>query len=265
MKYISNEGGDIIKRFINKKLIITMSLLILLVPITIYALSTNKNKESLNQNNLALATNESVDENYETKNNSFYVDIKGSVKKPGVYLVNEGEIINDLVIKAGGLTKYAYVKNINLSKKLSEEMMIYIYSTKEISDNKVSINTEQSISNNECVCNQVECSECIEKECSVIVSDYNNTSTNDSNNISTNNESSTNNSTEVIIESNKKISINNATKEELMTLSGIGETKAEAIIEYRNINSGFKSIDELLKVSGIGESIFAKIKENITL
>jgi comEA protein len=62
-----------------------------------------------------------------------------------------------------------------------------------------------------------------------------------------------------------KVSINTATKEELMTLSGIGESKANNIISYRETNGNFKSIEEIMDVTGIGESIFAQIKENITL
>ena len=68
---------------------------------------------------------------------------------------------------------------------------------------------------------------------------------------------------DVIVE-NKKISLNNATKEELMTLSGIGESKALAIIEYRN-NKQFESIEEITNIKGIGNSIYEKIKEDITL
>ncbi|MBR2678158.1 MAG: helix-hairpin-helix domain-containing protein [Bacilli bacterium] len=64
---------------------------------------------------------------------------------------------------------------------------------------------------------------------------------------------------------NSKISINTATKEELMTLTGIGESKAKDIIDYREKNGPFKTIEELMKVNGIGENIFAQIKENITI
>lgn len=62
-----------------------------------------------------------------------------------------------------------------------------------------------------------------------------------------------------------KISLNTATVEELMTLSGIGESKAKEIIAYRDTNGPFKTIDDLKNIPGIGESIFAKIKENITI
>ena len=50
-----------------------------------------------------------------------------------------------------------------------------------------------------------------------------------------------------------------------MTLSGIGEARAKEIIEYRNTNGPFKTIEDLKNIPGIGESIFAKIKENITI
>ena len=62
-----------------------------------------------------------------------------------------------------------------------------------------------------------------------------------------------------------KININLATQEELQTLPGIGSSKAQDIINYRNENGKFTSIEEIINVSGIGESLFDKIKENITV
>lgn len=60
------------------------------------------------------------------------------------------------------------------------------------------------------------------------------------------------------------IDLNTATKEQLMTLSGIGEVKAAAIIAYRQEKGTFSSIDELKNISGIGEKTFEKIKQFIT-
>ena len=65
-------------------------------------------------------------------------------------------------------------------------------------------------------------------------------------------------------ESSSLVNINTASKEQLMNLNGIGESKAIAIIEYRNINK-FNKIEDIMNVSGIGESAFAKIKEYITV
>ena len=62
-----------------------------------------------------------------------------------------------------------------------------------------------------------------------------------------------------------KISINTAGISELITLNGIKEARAKKIIEYRETNGPFKSIEEIKNVSGIGEGIFAKIKDYITL
>lgn len=62
-----------------------------------------------------------------------------------------------------------------------------------------------------------------------------------------------------------KVNLNTAGKEELMTLTGIGEKKAEAIISYRDASGGFGSIDELMQVEGIKEGTFEKIKEDIVI
>ena len=61
------------------------------------------------------------------------------------------------------------------------------------------------------------------------------------------------------------VNINTAGAQELMTLSGIGESRAEAILSYREENGAFSSIDEIKNVSGIGEGIFEKIKNMITV
>ena len=61
------------------------------------------------------------------------------------------------------------------------------------------------------------------------------------------------------------ININTATKEELKQIDGVGDTKAEAIIKYRNDNGPFKDIEELKNVSGIGEALFEQIKIYITI
>ncbi|MDO4943059.1 MAG: helix-hairpin-helix domain-containing protein [Lachnospiraceae bacterium] len=61
------------------------------------------------------------------------------------------------------------------------------------------------------------------------------------------------------------ISINQATKEEFMTLPGIGEAKADSIISYREEHGSFQSTEDLMKISGIKEGVYNKIKDYITL
>ena len=61
------------------------------------------------------------------------------------------------------------------------------------------------------------------------------------------------------------VNLNTATKEELMTLKGIGEAKAEELIRYREKSGGFKKIEDIMKISGIKEAGFQKIKDDITV
>ena len=65
--------------------------------------------------------------------------------------------------------------------------------------------------------------------------------------------------------SNELVNINLASFDELMTLEGIGETKAKAIINYRIENGAFLSVDELLEVDGIGEKTLEKLRPYITV
>lgn len=65
--------------------------------------------------------------------------------------------------------------------------------------------------------------------------------------------------------SSGKVNLNTATKEELMTLRGIGEARAEDIIRYREEQGGFGAIEEIMNVSGIKEAAFQKIKDSITV
>lgn len=62
-----------------------------------------------------------------------------------------------------------------------------------------------------------------------------------------------------------QVNINNATKEELMTLNGVGEKKAEKIIEYREENGSFKTTEDIKNVSGFGEKTYESLKESITI
>lgn len=64
---------------------------------------------------------------------------------------------------------------------------------------------------------------------------------------------------------NGKVNINTASEEELMTLTGIGEAKAAAILKYREEHGRFESIEELMEIEGIKEGVFGKIKDDITI
>ena len=61
----------------------------------------------------------------------------------------------------------------------------------------------------------------------------------------------------------EKININTASKSELTSLSGIGESTAQKIIDYRSENGNYKSIEDIKKVSGIGDNKYNQIKDYI--
>ena len=61
------------------------------------------------------------------------------------------------------------------------------------------------------------------------------------------------------------VNINTASKDELIALPGIGPAKAQAIVDYRNANGRFKSLEDLKKVNGIGDATFDKLKPDVSL
>ena len=230
--------------------VIVILLIIILVLIVVKA--NKKKEEVINEAPTQLSMVEPMEEEKqeEVPLKEYHVDIKGSVKKPGVYKVSEGTIINDVINMAGGLKSGGTTKNINLSKKVQDEMVLYIYTTTELKKKETTTVTE-------CVSKTEYIDTC--SNSSVIVTEgttSNSTSSSTSNNTSNTSETSNGSS---------KVNINTADKDALMTLSGVGESKAVAIIEYRNKNGLFKSTEEIMNVSGIGEAAYQKIKDYITV
>ena len=62
-----------------------------------------------------------------------------------------------------------------------------------------------------------------------------------------------------------QVDLNTSTSKELQQLPGIGKGLAKRIVEYRTTNGPFKSVEELMKVRGIGKKTFAKMKERLTI
>ena len=228
--------------------IIEIILLLGIIGMLVYIIFFKKDREIIKErDNTAAVVKESTEEVSIVKEpKDVRVDVKGAIKAPGVYSLKEGAIINDLIVMAGGVKSGGTLKNINLSKKLEDEMVIYVYTTNELNKLKVDPNE-----NKECVCPAYEISSC-EGASVVKVSGNGSTNTNSNSNTPTENKPSV-------------ININTASIEELTTLTGIGEAKAKAIIEYRESNGGFKSIEEIKNISGIGDASFEKIKEHITI
>ena len=162
------------------------------------------------------------------------VDIKGAVNQPGIYRMEEGSRVIDVIHQAGELRQDADTTVINLSKKVFDEMVIIIYTQEEVQNFKATKEEEAQVI----------------EQCQQGLGDLQNDACIGE---------------ETPKEEKTKVSLNQATKEELMTLSGIGDAKADAILAYRNAHGGFQTIEELKEVEGIGEALFASIAENITL
>ncbi|MBQ9024047.1 MAG: helix-hairpin-helix domain-containing protein [Bacilli bacterium] len=229
------------------KYIITIFILLIIISIiVIYYYINNKDEEiKIKENKEILAKKE--DKKEEKEETFFYVDIKGAVNNEGVYKLKENSRVIDVINEAGGLKENADTSIINLSKKIFDEMFIVIYTKEEIDKYK-----QQTISTKEI-------NEKLDKN--IIVIDENNNA-----NVKNNKKSSVKtNNNETIEEENKLVNINTATKEELLTITGIGESKADAIISYREENGDFENIEDIKNVSGIGDSLFEKIKEYITV
>ncbi|MBQ1273837.1 MAG: helix-hairpin-helix domain-containing protein [Cellulosilyticum sp.] len=156
--------------------------------------------------------------------------ICGEVLNPGVYYVSTNAIINDVIICSGGMTRQADATAINLASPIVPNEKIIIPKQGEEFDKSL-----DSYENRERI-------ETLPS--SQLTSQPSKSASADS--------------------QNKLININTATKEELMTLNGVGEVKAEAIIVYRQENGAFESIDEMMQISGIGKKTFDKIKQFIT-
>lgn len=203
-------------------------------------LSSNKSQDSIVKSSLKKKekkNDSSIDQYYK-------VDIKGQVANPGLYSLKKSSRVFDVINLSGGLLDNADTSVINLSKKIQDEMVIIIYSKDEVnnftltmekmekkSEGCVNPNGDNGIKNDACI---------------------------DSGDLNLDDKS-------VGDASGSKVNINSATLDQFMTLNGIGESKALKIIKYREEHGDFKSIEDIKNVDGIGDSLYDKIKENLTL
>ena len=218
---------DYLKKNILTFIVIILSILNLIIGLNFKKLDNTSNDiEKTLSNSEELISNTLEEPKVTEAKETIRVDVKGMVKKAGVYELAKDSIVNDAIKKAGGLTSKADTTNVNLSKSLTNEMVIYIPKKEEVT---------KSVVNDALV----------DKSNSVGFEDS--PSSNATSNTTTN------------------VNINTATIKELITLSGIGESKAQAILEYRTKNGNFKTLEDLKKVSGIGEAAYEKIKDNICI
>lgn len=216
----------------NKKIIIGILVIIISLLITIITYYFNQSEV------VVAETTPKLEQQEEKQITKIKVEIKGAINNPGVYELEDDSRVVDLINISGGLIENADTSLINLSRKLTDEMVVIIYTREEIENyNNSKIKTEYVY---------IEVPSCPDKVNDACIEEYQE-ETNDSE------------------EANKLININTASINELTTLSGIGESKAKTIIEYREQNGNFKEINEITNVKGIGEALLEKIKDSITI
>ena len=202
-----------------------------------------ENKDNDKMTNVESSINTENDKNEENKeqkdDNSkeqivngggIFVHIDGYINNPGVYEIKENDRIKTLIDKAGGFREGYSIKNINLAAKLSDGDKIYIPS---VSEEKVSENNNNNNIN-------------------INSSGKGQNVKNDRNNVS-------------VMKNNSKININTANISELKQITGIGESTANKIIDYRENVGKFKKIEDIKEVKGIGDAKYESLKNKITI
>ena len=162
---------------------------------------------------------------------TLFVHICGEVMRPGVYELPEGSRVYEAVEEAGGFTQDAAADYVNLAYILEDGWKIEIPSREnpETDGEGKETGISSGISG-------------------------------DAGWIGTGNGSGDFGSD---ASGDGLVDINTATKQELITLPGVGESRAESIISYREKNGGFSRIEDIMKVEGIKDGMFAKMKDKI--
>lgn len=184
--------------------------------------------DSIEEVSDALADNTEKTENIETNDSqSFVVYVSGYVNNPGVYELSAGSRVIDAIDAAGGYSKKAYDNYLNLASLIADGQMIYVPSEEEIESGSF----ERGVASG---------------------ADGSGAGGVTGGNGGGNSSGS-----------GALVNINQASKEELMTLPGIGESKADKIIAYREENGRFSTPEGIMEISGIKDGLYNKIKDKI--
>lgn len=187
---------------------------------------TLREDDGKNGENAGTGSENGTQNSTDTVQETVFVYVCGEVNVPGVYELSEGARVFEAVQSAGGATEYAAQELVNQARAVEDGERIYIPSREE---------AERYLS-----------------EARMSGTDPVSSGLNEEWSLPGNGEG-------------RKININTAGKDDLMTLPGIGEAKAMSIISYRNENGDFESIEEIMQIEGIKEGVFNKIKDEITI
>jgi competence protein ComEA len=166
-----------------------------------------------------------------------YVYVCGEVAEPGVYVLEPGDRIYEAVEMAGGMTADAGTCAVNLAESVYDGLMVYIPDSEEAAGMAGSMTSAGGSA--------------VSAGGSVTSADS-----------SVRNGEGTSGGTALSLEDGR-LNLNTASLAELMTLSGIGQTKAQAVVNYRDAHGGFSSVEEIMNVDGIKEGLYNRIRDQI--
>lgn len=171
----------------------------------------------------------------DTKNSQnpgiIYVHVCGEVASPGVYPIPSGSRLYEAIEAAGGILENGAGEQLNQAAQIEDGQQIYVPSREEV---------QQGTAGGAQLPQQA------------VTGGGNTGQKGTSGNPSSSSEDG-------------KVDLNTASREQLMTLSGIGEAKAASIIAYREEHGGFRKIEELMEVEGIKEGVFNKVRDQIRI
>ncbi len=159
-----------------------------------------------------------------------FVYVCGAVNTPGVYELEAGARLYEAIARAGGVREDGAEESINQAQAVSDGERLYIPTDEEVRQGLDAYLLSGSAGGAAAAGSQ-----------SAVPGGPSGSS------------------------AGGKVNINTASREELKTLNGIGDTRAGSIVVYRESNGPFGSIEDLMKVEGIKEGVFNKLKDDITV
>lgn len=175
-----------------------------------------------------------------------YVYVCGEVAEPGVYVLESGDRIYEAVEMAGGMTADAGTCAVNLAQSVYDGLMVYIPDREEAAEMASSMTLA-----GDGVVSAV-------GSLNPAVGSLNPAGGSGVKAGGGSAEGTASESGE-----DGRLNLNTASLAELMTLSGIGQTKAQAVVNYRDAHGGFSSVEEIMNVDGIKEGLYNRIRDQI--
>lgn len=168
---------------------------------------------------------------------TIYVDVCGAVVNPGVYELSSDSRVFQAIEKAGGYLPGAAASYLNRARSLSDGQQIYVPTQEEVDSQTIPLTQDETAQDG-----MVQ-----EGTAQTGTAAYN---TADGTGTT---------------QAGQRIDLNTADVSQLSTLTGVGESKALAIIAYREENGPFTSIEDIMNVPGIKEGTYEKIKDKIAI